>query len=773
MKTIIFFIIINIFGSYVFSQNVLISGYVENSLSSEKIIGAIVRTNTNSVLTNDFGFYSIYVPKTDTVTLTISYIGFETQEINVVALSNNEINVKLVEQNEIDDVVVYSNKTIDRSLYSNRNYLSIKQLGLLPNLGGEKDLLKAIQLLPGVQTGNEGTNNLFVRGGNADENLIILDGIPLYNVNHIGGFISIFNPDAIKSAEIIKGAFPAKYGGRLSSVLNISLKNGNLNKFSGNFSVSPITSNISINGPIKKNKSSFIISVRSFYFGLVMRPYSYLSFSGSSFGYNFHDINLKLNYKFNRKNSLFLSFYEGRDKSLLKLNNHFISALELGHSDKNWGNTLFSIRLTHIFKPNLFSNFTLATTKYDYVNENNFYATDNSFDYLFNFKTQISNIILKSDFSWTVFKNFNIDFGTSHTFLVFTPGQTHFYYKSLNESIDTTYFYNDEQALENNFYLQADYKINNFITTNIGFRFSDYLLADKNYFFVEPRIILLFLTSKRTSIKASYAETEQNLHLISSSSASLPMDIWTTATSKIPPSTAKQFSVGFYYSIPKKNIEFSIEAYNKKSYNLVTFKEGTTYLSVVGSWVDKLEINGNGNATGVEFLIRKNDGKISGWLAYTWSKTTRQFENINSGKIYPFKYDRQHDFSFVCIYKISRKIILSANWVYGSGYPYTLPVSRYNINNEVVTGISIPSNQAIVYADRNSYRMRAYHRLDVATNFTKNVKLGIRTWTISIYNVYNRQNPYFYFSKYIDGKWQIFQQSLFPIIPSISYSLKF
>ncbi|MEA3450426.1 MAG: TonB-dependent receptor plug domain-containing protein, partial [Bacteroidota bacterium] len=720
------------------SQNIVISGYVEDKNSSEKLINAIIRSQNNKyvVTSNDFGYFAMNVTKNDTLTIIATYIGYKPQSTKIICNKNTEITLKLTEQNDLREVTIYANKPINGTFDISSHNLSINQLKSLPSLGGEKDILKAIQLLPGIQTGNEGSNGLFIRGGNIDENLILLDGVPIYNVNHIGGFISIFNSDAIKSAKIIKGGFPAKYGGRLSSVIDISLKDGNLNKLTGNFSISPITSNISINGPIKKSKSSFIISIRTFYLGLLTRPITFLQFSGTSLGYNFHDINVKLNYKLNKKNKIFFSFFEGQDKYISTLNNVFIRAYQQGHSSTSWGNLLFAFRWNHNLKPNLFSNITIANTKYNYKTENNYY---DDYEYLFNFSTQISNIIVKSDFNWSLSQNSNIKFGTNHVIYNFTPGQTHFFYKTSNNQIDTTYNYQKEFALENNLYFQFNNKLNEIVSTNIGVRLTDYFVKNKNFFSIEPRILILIKIFKNSAIKSSYAENQQNIHVISSSSASLPMDIWTTSNSNIPPSKSKQATIGYYQTLLNNKFKLSIESYYKHSTNLATFKEGATYLSVIDDWTDKLETNGIGKSYGLELFFEKKQGKTTGWLSFTISKATRLFKNINYGKEYPFKYDRRNNISFVLIHKFSKKITFSMNWIYGSGYPYTLPIARYNFDYNVFSGVNIPSTQAIIYANRNEYRMRDYHRLDLALNFNKEKKRGTRTWSLNIYNAYNRQ----------------------------------
>ncbi len=759
----------------IFSQNITISGFVTDENSTESLINATVRVKNskNAVATNQFGFYSLNVNKNDTLIIVVSYLGYKITSKKIFSSSDIKLNFHLKQSNNIDSVVVIGEKEITNTTETGVHRIYSNQIKLLPSLCGEADMFKTIQLLPGIQAGTEGSNGLFVRGGNADENLILLDDVPLYNVNHIGGFVSVFNSDAINSAKIIKSGFPAKYGGRLSSVLDVRMKDGNMNKFSGSFSISPITSNLSVNGPLKKDKTAFILSVRAFYLGLIVQPISFLSINGYSFGYNFYDVNFKLLHKINTNNRLFFSCYLGNDNSIYKLNNFLVQNSTVGGLYTKWGNKLFSFRWNHIFNSKLFSNSTFAYTKYQYNKIIDLKSSDDSEKYFYKLSTGINDYIFKSDFEYNATSKLDINFGVNFIIHSFIPAFSEYKFTSNEQNIDTVYKNKKVYGFENSAYLGANYKLNNIFETKLGLRLIDYIADYEGFKSVEPRFILLMKINRNNSIKFSYTQMQQNIHLITSGSATLPMDIWATANSKIPPANSEQISLGYYKLFNDNLYEFSIETYYKKSTKLVAFKEGATYLSIIGEWTDKLESNGTGESLGAELFIEKKQGKTTGWISYTISKTTRQFENINLGKKYPFKYDRLHNLSIVVSEKINNNIVISANWIFGSGYPFTLPISRYDVDNSLSNDTWLPSNQIIVYADRNTYRMKAYHRLDLAVNFIKHKKGRKRTLSLSIYNVYNRQNPYFYFSKYNNGTWQIFQQSLFPIIPSVSYSLKF
>lgn len=756
------------------SQNVTISGYVKNSESYENLINATVRIDKSnqSVFTNEFGFYSLKIRANDTIKIITSYLGYQTIEKTIIANTNKTVDFLLSENNSIDSVIVTSFKTVNQTKEIGSHTLQLKQIKMIPSLGGEKDMIKAIQLLPGVQSGNEGSNGMFVRGGGIDENLILLDDVPLYNVNHLGGFVSAFNPSAINSVKIIKGGFPAKYGGRLSSIIDVRMYEGNQNKITTNFTISPITSNYSINGPINKHKTTFMFSARAFYLGSFMRFVTF--FNDYSIGYNFYDLNFKLTHKIDEKNKISFSFYNGNDRTIIKLDELFVDLDNTGELKTNWGNSLFAIKWNKIINSNLFVNTTFAHTQYRYKNNVDFKSKLDSSTYNVNLKTNIKDVFLNSDFEYFIAKNLKLNFGFASKLLQFQPAYTEYKYNSNDFKLDTTYKNSPIYALDNSIYAETDFTLLKIFSFRVGLRFNDYFVEKEHFAFLEPRIVFLIKTSKNSSIKSSYSKTQQNVHLISGSSATMPMDIWATSNSVIQPSNSEQTTIGFYTSMFKKKIELSVESYYKTSNNLVTFKEGATYLSIVSDWTDKLETNGKGKSYGIEFLIEKKQGKTTGWISYTLSETKRQFDNINFGKEYYFKYDRRHDLSIVLVQNITKNITFSSTWVYGSGYPYTLPVARYDIDNEISNDTWLDeSNQIILFADYNQFRMRDYHRLDVALNWTKTKNNKTSTISISIYNAYNRKNAYSYYLKEEEGKWNIYQRSLFPIIPSISYSLKF
>ena len=783
MKKIIV-IIFNLFVLFQVSlaQQYSISGYIQDAKTGEKLINAnvFIKNTTKGTITNSYGFYNLTINNQDTIIVIASYIGYKSQEIIIKKNQNQEINFFLQVDNEIDEITVTATTPINRRTEMGVLEIPIKQLNLIPTIGAEPDIMKAYQLMPGIQSGNEGSSGLYVRGGSPDQNLILLDDVPLYYVNHLGGFISVFNNDIIKKVKLTKSGFPARYGGRLSSVMDIRMKDGDMNEYHGNINIGIVSSKISFEGPIQKHKSSFIISARVLTLGLLWKPVQ-VFFPNEPMGYNFWDLNAKFNYKINNKNRIFYSFYYGDDNVNININE-----FEDINSDKNklhsqWGNLLNAIRWNHQFSQKLFLNTTLAFTRYRYFTSFNF--KDETEHYKSRFTTGINDYFLKFDFEYNLNNNYNIKFGSNAIYHNFSPKENYIYLTENNITlIDTTIGYNNITPYEIRAYCENEFNITQLFSANIGLHSSFYSLPDTNYFSLEPRILLNFSLFKNTSLKMSYAAMMQKVHLLTSNTVSIPMDIWLPATKQILPSKTNLYSAGIFISLKNGLYEFSTETYYKTSDNLISFKEGATYSTVTNDYVDKLELNGIGKSYGIELLLQKKQGKITGWLAYTYSKTELQFANLNFGKPFPFKYDRRHDFSIVLNYKLNENINISGNWVFGTGYPYSLPIGNYS---SIATGFhdnneqGVPANliyfdeTIFIYPDRNSFRMRAYHRLDLGLNFSKEKKHGTRTWTISIYNAYNRQNPYFYYTDIKDDEVKLYQQSLFPIIPSISYSFKF
>ncbi len=761
----------------IFAQKTQISGYVSDKNTGERLIGAIIidKNTNNAVVTNGFGYFTINCDNSEKIELQCSFIGYLAETIELINTKNQLINIELESGVAIQEVIISANKQIINNAEMGSVNLPISQVKLMPALGGESDILKTIQMMPGVQSGTEGSSGLYVRGGGIDQNLILLDDVPLYYVNHLGGFVSTFNTDALNSAKIIKGSSPARYGGRLSSVLDVRMKDGNMKKISGNYTMSIVTSKFMLEGPIKKDTSSFLISTRGLLWGFAYGAFSKIIFKDFMIDYNFFDVNAKYNRKINDKNRFFFSFYYGDD--------NFVSRVFT--EDKNekiifptrWGNFLTAVRWNKTFNSKLFSNTTVSYTRYRY--KNSFQYTDRKVkDYIERtYFTGINDINTKYELQYYVNNFLKFRIGTNGIYHQFNPG----FFHSLNTENDTliidTTFGNDKiSAYELNLFIENNIKIGKFLDFNIGFRYSNYFVDNVHFSALEPRILANLKINSNSSVKLSYTQNVQNIHLLTSSTVGMPVDLWVPATKKAKPEISTQYSLGFY-QIFKQNLILSIEGYHKTMNNLISYGEGYSYYGAAQNWQQKIEINGIGISNGIELLLQKKSGDFTGWISYTYANTNRQFDNINNGNSYPFKYDRRSSLNIVSAYKINDKINISANWIYGSGYPFTMATGKFLYFVDEDKDSPFYRNFydfAYIYPDKNSFRMRAFNHLDVAINFSKEKKRGTRIWSISIYNVYNRQNPfYYYFDTDDKGQWHLYQQSLFPIMPSVAYSFKF
>jgi hypothetical protein len=587
--------------------------------------------------------------------------------------------------------------------------------------------------------------------------------------------------------KLVKGGFPAHYGSRLSSVLDVRMKEGNVKEFHGNGMIGIIASKIMFEGPIKKDTTSYMLSARRFMYDLITRPLTAaFSSDGVSVGYNFYDLNAKINHIISSRDRLYLSFYSGGDKILTRQK----TQTDLNKMTLEWGNILGSFRWNHLYSDRLFSNITLYSTRYRLANDFSYTFTRDNI----NEKTSsgywsgIVDLSVKADFDYFINQNYKVKFGGTSIFHHFNPNTTSYHSVESSAAVDTSFGSKKQKGFENAVYLENEISIGTRLFTNFGFRVTNYQITNRNYFSFEPRFLTTFMIAENTLIKASYSLMNQYIHLLTGSSPNMQNDIWVPVTDVIKPSLSKQFAFGLERTFSNGMYEVSLEGYHKTMNDLITYKDGVATLSSASDWQTQVETNGKGKSYGLELLLQKTKGPITGWIAYTYSKTTRQFENKNLGRPYPFKYDRTHDISIVYLQKIKSNIQLSATWVYGTGNPYTLAAGKY----KMITGIDNDLNNTSgyytygqVYNDLNSFRMRAYHKLDVGINFKKTVKRGERTWSINIYNLYNRQNPYYYFLETTvqydqkgmeipgSAKTVLKQQSYFPIIPSFSYSLKF
>ena len=778
MKTTLQFLIICLFVITSQAQNkIIISGFVYDEQTREPLIGANVfeKASGSAVQTNAFGFYSLSLPTNTKVSISVSFIGYQT------STSNHENNISVVKQFylspglTINEVEVTGSKTTDfvqkREVGVVR--LNPRQVRNMPNLFGEVDLIKALQLTPGLQSGGESKSNIYVRGGSPDQNLMLLDDVPLYYIAHFGGFFSVFNNDAISDITMIKGGFPARYGTRISSILDIRMKNGNLLKFGGQGTIGLLSSKLSLEGPIIKGKSSFIVSARK-------NIVPILKIMDSGVSYNFYDLNAKLNYSLSENDKVYLSLYKGDDQVGAKYKNKTEMVRQIDDKSTQWGNTLAGLRWNHLFSNKLFSNNTFSFTDYHYRNLYNYeYQTDTLHkEVKSKITTGIRDFILKSDFTYYLNPKYELRFGFNILQHSFIPNNERYQHSATGQtSVDSTYLSNI-RAAEAGVYMENDFSLT-WISANLGARFSSYFLNDQAYYSLEPRVVLNVPVSNNLSFKYSYSKMNQYVHLLSYSGIGMPSDYWMPTTKNVLPETSTQNSLGIYSVFGEGSYEISLESYYKSLNHLIAFRPGASLFSGLTDWEQSVVTDGLGKAYGLELFIQKLTGTTTGWIGATLSKSERKFHEINQGKSFPFNYDRLFDASLVINHELKKNIVLSATWNYGTGYPITLAAERYTYEN----------GDVFVYSETNGYRMRDFHRLDLGVNFTKKKQWGERTWTISIFNVYNRNNPYFLYMKRETiiknqgghgiiltgdpGGLHLYQKSLFSFFPSFAYSFKF
>ena len=778
------------------SQKINISGYIEDISNNEKLIGAVaIDSSTGKGTTsNIYGYYTLNVVANKTTKVKFSYLGYQAVSFTIKATKDTIINCKLISNTLLKEVVISAQQErIENKTEMSRIIIPIEQIKNMPALFGEVDVLKALQLLPGVQKGGEGTSGIYVRGGGPDQNLILLDGVPVYNPNHLFGFFSIFNADAISNVELIKGGFPARYGGRLSSVIDITMKDGDNKKIHGTAGVGIIASRFTLEGPIVKEKGSFIVSGRRTYIDVLAQPLIKKQTQGGSAGIYFYDLNGKLNWRFNDKNRIYLTGYTGDDAIYGGFSDEFktgdVSYKSSQDFSLRWGNQIAALRWNSILNSKLFLNTTLTYTKYRYQIKSDLESTTDTVgkkSYTDRFVQRIFSGIQdyagRINFDYRPNNNHFIRFGTSYIYHIFNPGSVQTQIKVNNANQDTTVGASSLYSNEASLYVEDEFKLLEKIMINAGLHQAYFRVSNKNYFSLQPRISANYKLPWGWALKASFAQMTQYLHLLSNQSIGLPTDLWVPVTDKVLPQEARQFAVGIARNV-FENYEFSVEGYFKNMYNVIEYKEGVSNFVSSNNWQDRVT-SGQGKSMGLEFFLQRKVGKTTGWIGYTISKTTRQFDDKNLGRWYYYKYDRLHDIGITISHKINSNMDVAVNWVYGTGNAISLPVQSYFSIAETYTfgnpfsggpgGVKDYQQTIKKYDNLNNVRMRAYHRIDVGFNFHKKHKYYEGTWNLSCYNAYNRRNPYFYYQGYNHaGQERIFQISLFPILPSLSYNIKF
>lgn len=782
------------------SRKFTISGYVTDGTSSETLIGANILESRQQqgTTTNPYGFYSITLPAGETE-LSFSYLGYTTRQYRLELSKDTLINVLMQDNNQLEEVVIVSDKAEAgiTATQMGAQEIPIAQIKNTPSILGEADVMKTIQLMPGVQAGVEGSAGLYVRGGGPDQNLILLDGVPVYNVDHLFGFFSVFTPEAVKKVTLFKSSFPARFGGRLSSVVDVRSNDGDMKKYHGTLSVGLLSSKIQLEGPIIRDKTSFNISARRSYIDLIAKPFMP---KDDKISYYFYDINAKINHKFSDRSRLFLNFYNGKDSYYFKTTDSS-SSMYKDKMSLNWGNTIATARWNYIFNQKLFSNTTVAYNKYRMDANSTVYTKTNLIEsisesnYHSNYHSGICDWSYLIDFDYNPTPAHHIKFGAGYLHHDFRPEVATSKIQEKEDGItkqDTLYnsiSNSTIQAHEVSAYIEDNFDIGSRLRMNVGLHLSMFRVQKRNYFSAQPRVSARYQLTRHTALKASYTKMSQYIHLLSSTPISMPTDLWVPVTSKIKPMQAHQYSLGSYYT-GLTGWEFSVEGYYKQMRNVLEYKEGVSFLGSSSGWENKVEM-GKGRSMGIEFMAQKTTGKTTGWIAYTLAKSDRKFAigGINNGERFPYKYDRRHNLSLVVNHKFSNRIDIGASWIFSTGGTATIA--------EEVTAIIRPGEDAIQQKDyiekRNNYRLPASHRLNIGVNFNKKTKHGVRTWNISLYNAYNAMNPTMIYSnnsggyasyiknqedgkvylQYIPAKRKITKLTLLPCVPSVTYTYKF
>ncbi len=742
-----------------------VSGKISDALTGEDLAGASVykEGTTTGVSSNSYGFYSLTLPRGNHK-LSISYIGYAggTREISLD--KDLTLNIKLDPAQTLLEEVIVSTERSNRNITSvgmSIEKLDMKQIETVPVLFGEKDVLKTIQLLPGISSVSEGSSGFSVRGGSVDQNLILLDEAPVYSASHLLGFFSVFNSDALKNISVFKGGIPAQYGGRASSVLDISMKDGNNQAYSVSGGIGLISSRLTLEGPVIKDKMAFIVSGRRSYADLVGKGTGLLD---NDITLYFYDLNAKMNYTINDNNRVYLSGYFGKD--------------DFGFSDigMQWGNSTGTLRWNHLFSSRLFSNSTLIYSNYDYG-----FNIGSDAD----LTSGIEDAGFKQDFTLYKSPGSTLRFGLSTTFHTFNPGKLRVGTSKISEIV-----LDQKQAAESAIYLSDNHKLNKKISAEYGLRLSMFnqlgagwsniynqsnLKTDSSYFTAgkvmqtylrfEPRISVNYQFSESSSVKASFNRMAQYLHLLSNSTSGQPTDTWIPSTTYIKPTIASQFALGYFRNFSGDSYELSVESYYKYLQNVTDYEDGTNV--ILNENIEAYILSGKGRSYGTELYLKKRSGRLNGWVSYTLARTENKIEGINNSGWYPSKYDKSHNFSVVINYQPRKRLSLSASWVFYTGNAVTFPSGKYEFGEKLWP----------YYTERNGYRMPAYHRLDLNVHIKgKEKKRFESAWDLSVYNLYNRHNAYtitFRESETVTGTTEAVRLSLFGIVPAVTWNFRF
>ncbi|MEQ9402453.1 MAG: TonB-dependent receptor [Cyclobacteriaceae bacterium] len=776
-----------------------INGYVKDAANGESLIGAtvLIKEINGGNITNVYGYYSITVPP-GTYTVEYRYIGFVTQSQQVSLTENQRIDVELAEEQTLLQEVVVTAEPEDANVSSAEMSvvkLDIKTISKIPAFLGEVDVIKSIQLLPGVSSVGEGSSGFNVRGGSVGQNLVLLDEAPVYNSSHMLGFFSVFNPDAVKDVKLYKGGIPARFGGRLASVLDIRMKEGNNKNYEFNGGVGTIFSRLAIEGPIKKDKASFIVAGRRSYIDILARPFTDAFDNGA--GLYFYDLTTKANWNISDKDRIFLSGYYGRD--VFKFDER---------QGINWGSQTNTLRWNHLFNDRIFSNLTFYVSNYDY--ELAFGENDRD---KFEWTSNITTFNMKPEFTYFINTNNELTFGGEALLYKFKPANA----LGVSDGELTEFSLPHKRAFEYGFYVGNEQTVNDKLTLQYGVRLSGFNYIGEGFYYtfndtipgfrktgitaqeaddwetiqnynnLEPRISAKYQLTKTSSLKASYNRTAQYIHLVSNTTASNPLDIWTPSTNNIEPQTGQQWAAGYFRNFKNNNYEASVETYYRKTENQIDYIDGAELF--INELIEGDLLSGIGRAYGVELSVRKNEGRFTGWLSYTLGRSELKIDGINfrqdlenrKGQWYPARYDQKHNLKLTGFYEVSKRVSISGNFTYLTGTPTTFPTHRYQVEY-----LTIPEN---VENTRNNLRIPDYHRLDLSVTILGKekssngwVRKNKDSLVFTFYNIYNRKNPFSIYFWQGDERFAADQVAetkasqvsiLGSIVPSVTYNFKF
>lgn len=769
-------------------NKITISGYVTDLRSLETLIGSAVRDENSEAgsFTNSYGYYSIQVVP-GFVKLQSSYIGYNSLNKNFFAQSDTIINFRLNEsQTELPNVVVYDTKYFSPS--SGTIELTGSKLSPVPAAFSENDILKSLHTIPGVKAGVEGSTGIHIRGGSPDQNLILVDGIPVYNTGHIYGLFSVFNGDAVKKVSLHKGSFPARFGGRLSSVIDIRFRDGDMKQFHGDFTIGLLTARLNIEGPIIKEKTSYSLSLRRSYIDGPMRIFSV---DNSTWPLIYlYDVNAKINHKFSDRSRLYLSYYKGHDKLHTKEKDEIyegndVKAYNITKQNYSWGSDIISLRWNYIFNNKLFMNVTTAYNKYRYNfdSQNDEKYEEQKLDYIQFRKSRIEDWQFSTDFEYQPHNSHYIRFGGGGVLHDFSPEMHGFQTKEVPDNRQdwklNYYIYDKIKAGEMSAYAEDEFSITKKLKSNFGIHFSLFNVQNKTYSSLQPRFSLGYELNPKISFKASYTKMNQYVNLLSSNAISQPTDLWVPITKELKPMSSHQFTGGFFFDT-KTGYNFSVEGFYKNMNNILEYKDDIAWKDASTPWEEYVEA-GKGKISGIELFAQKTQGRFSGWIGYTLSWNDRRFQTINQGRRFWSKNDSRHNLNIAGTFKLNKKIDLSASWMYATGNRITLPLEEYQPLDYIYPNYNYLYwsivNSAHNVTQRNNYKMSDVHHLDLEMKYYRSPR---KIWTFSVYNVYNQFNPYtakvgpnYYYSNHYSYRKAVIEKSLLGLVPSVSFTYKF